>query len=74
MDNIKEFKNLNEQQITMLRILSNPFPDKYFVQLKQLAVDLLLQQLDDAMNSDIVGYGNIRKSRARIMAGGGYKD
>lgn len=71
--NEKDLNNLNEQQITMLRILSNPFPDKYFEQLKQLAGDLLLQQLDDAMNNDIMAYSNIRKSRVRIMANGGYK-
>lgn len=56
--------HLNEQQLMMLRLLKNPFPEEYFQQLKQVAVNLLLQQLDDAMyNCD--GYGKVRRSRAK---------
>lgn len=57
---------LNEQQLTMLRLLKNPFPEKYFQQLKQVAVELLVQQLDDAMHNRKTGYGKFSRSRVEV--------
>lgn len=38
--------SLNEQQVTMLRLLKNPLPDADFQQIKDLAVKLLSSKLD----------------------------
>jgi hypothetical protein len=45
----KELKpgSLNEQQILMLRLLKKPLPEASFLQIRQLAVKLLADQLDE---------------------------
>ena len=47
----KEFisDSLNEQQLLMLRLFKNPMPEDSFVQIKQLAVQLLAKQLDETV-------------------------
>lgn len=41
--------SLNEQQVMMLRLLKRPLPEADFAQMRRLAVKLLSQQLDDAV-------------------------
>jgi hypothetical protein len=41
--------SLNEQQIHMLRLLKNPLPEASFARFRQLAVELLAKQLDEAI-------------------------
>jgi hypothetical protein len=40
---------LNEQQVMMLRLLKKPLPEADFVQIRRLAVKLLSQQMDEAI-------------------------
>lgn len=41
--------SLNEQQLLMLRLLKNPLPEASFTQIRQLAVKLLANQLDETI-------------------------
>ena len=41
--------SLNEQQLMMLRLLKNPMPEGYFIQIRRLAVKLLSKQLDETV-------------------------
>jgi len=41
--------SLNEQQLLMLRLFKNPLPDTSFQQIRQLAVKLLADQLDEVI-------------------------
>jgi hypothetical protein len=43
--------SLNEQQVMMLRLLKTPLPEADFAQIRRLAVKLLAQQLDDAIET-----------------------
>jgi hypothetical protein len=43
LSNIK----LNEQQLQMLSLFKNPMPEEDFLQMRQLAVQLLAKQLDN---------------------------
>lgn len=45
LSNIK----LNEQQLHMLSLFKNPMPEEDFLQMKQLAVQLLAKKLDEEM-------------------------
>jgi len=38
---------LNEQQLLMLRLLKKPMPEASFIQIRQLAVELLVKQLEE---------------------------
>jgi hypothetical protein len=38
-------EHLNEHQVLMLRLLKNPLPEKDFLQMRQLAVQLLSKRL-----------------------------
>lgn len=38
---------LNEQQLLMLRLLKKPMPEASFIQIRQLAVELLAKQLEE---------------------------
>lgn len=49
METVLNNPQLNEQQMDMIRLLKKPMPEKYFMQIKRLAVQLLGQQLDDTM-------------------------
>ena len=40
---------LNEQQLLMLRLLKNPLPEKDFLQMRKLAVELLSKKLDETV-------------------------
>lgn len=40
-------KQLNEQQVLMLRLLKKPLPEEDFVQMRRLAVQLLAKQIED---------------------------
>lgn len=40
---------LNEQQLSMIQLFKTPMPEADFLQMKQLAVQLLAKQLDDEM-------------------------
>jgi len=42
---------LNEQQLLMLRLLKNPLPEASFTQIRQLAVKLLANQLDETIEN-----------------------
>ncbi|MFC0517273.1 hypothetical protein ACFFGT_23890 [Mucilaginibacter angelicae] len=42
-------ESLNEQQVMMLRLLKKPLPEADFAQIRRLAVKLLSQQLDEAI-------------------------
>jgi len=39
--------SLNEQQLLMLRLLKKPMPEASFIQIRQLAVELLAKQLEE---------------------------
>ena len=41
--------SLNEQQLLMLRLLKKPLPENSFIQIRQLAVKLLANQLDETI-------------------------
>jgi hypothetical protein len=41
--------SLNEQQLLMLRLMKNPMPEDSFKQMRQLAVKLLAQQIDESI-------------------------
>lgn len=63
---------LNEQQLDMIRLLKKPMPEKYFMQIRRLAVQLLGQQLDDTMekwekknNITEADYEKLRKEHHR---------
>ena len=43
--------HLNEQQVMMLRLLKNPLPEKDFLQMRRLAVELLSKKLDQVTES-----------------------
>ena len=38
---------LNEQQLLMLRLLKKPMPEASFIQIRRLAVELLVKQLEE---------------------------
>ena len=40
---------LNEQQLLMLRLLKKPLPEASFVKMRQLAVKLLADQVDETI-------------------------
>jgi hypothetical protein len=42
--------HLNEQQVLMLRLLKNPLPEKDFLQMRKLAVELLSKRLDEVVS------------------------
>ena len=40
-------EQLNEQQLTMLRLFKKPMPEEDFLKMRRLAVELLGKQLDE---------------------------
>ena len=40
---------LNEQQLTMLRLFKKPMPEEDFLKMRRLAVELLGKQLDEVI-------------------------
>jgi hypothetical protein len=42
---------LNEQQMTMLRLLKNPLPEADFILMRRLAVQLLSKRLDEVVGN-----------------------
>lgn len=42
---------LNEQQMTMLRLLKNPLPEADFIQMLGLALQLLSKRLDEVIEN-----------------------
>lgn len=42
---------LNEQQLDMIRLLRKPLPEEYFLEIRQLVVQLLGKQLDDTVDN-----------------------
>jgi len=41
--------SLNQQQLLMLRLLKKPLPEASFIRIRQLAVELLANQLDETV-------------------------
>ncbi|SDE24116.1 hypothetical protein [Niabella drilacis] len=44
-----ENPNLNEQQVLMLRLLTNPLPEADFAQVRRFVVKLLAKQIDSTI-------------------------
>lgn len=44
-----ENPNLNEQQVLMLRLLTNPLPEADFAQVRRFIVKLLARQIDSTV-------------------------
>ena len=42
-------EQLNEQQLTMLRLFNKPMPEEDFLKMRRLAVELLGKQLDEVI-------------------------
>jgi len=51
METVLNDAHLNEQQLDMIRLLRKPMPEKYFQELRRLAVQLLSKQLDETIDS-----------------------
>lgn len=46
MENSLKDIRLNEQQLDMIRLLRNPMPEEYFLELKRLTIKLLGRQIE----------------------------
>ena len=57
---------LNEQQLLMLRLLKNPLPEAYFIQIRQLAVKLLASQMEESIEDWEIKNGIDEKDYERL--------
>jgi hypothetical protein len=62
--------SLNEQQLLMLRLLKKPLPENSFIQIRQLAVKLLANQLDETIEEWEVQNGITEKGYDQMMYSG----
>jgi hypothetical protein len=51
METVLNDAHLNEQQMDMIRLLRKPMPEKYFQELRRVAVQLLNKQLDETIDN-----------------------
>ncbi|MFT3949077.1 MAG: hypothetical protein QM763_19085 [Agriterribacter sp.] len=72
MSTALNYPQLNEQQLDMIRLLKNPLPEEYFLQIRRLVVQLLGKQLDKSVdnweksnNISETDYDNLSKGHFR---------